>query len=83
MKIGEANKLFKDGKYEQAIAEYKNILKAYPELSDYIAFNINLATLKMNSNETINSEGFKRDVALMNDVAALSNENIKEINGNS
>ncbi len=80
MKIGEANKLFKDGKYEQAIAEYKNILKAYPELSDYIAFNINLATLKMNSNETINSEGFKRDVALMNDVAALSNENIKEIN---
>lgn len=82
MKIGKANKLFKDGKYEQAIAEYKNILITHPELSDFIAFNINLATLKMNSNEVINTEGIKEDVVLVKDAAALNDKSKIVLNDN-
>ena len=47
--LSEGNRLFKNGYYDEAIKQYKESIKKWPDLRDILEFNINLANSKVNN----------------------------------
>lgn len=61
--LQKANSALRAGHYEKAVSLYVDLLKAYPELSNSISFNLSVARKKLGSLE---SKGFFRNKEVLN-----------------